>query len=128
MVRLADVEDVNFIIDSWLRSFFERGMFAYPRESYWTYQRAKILRILAESAKNNGVKIAANSEKQGQIFGYMVGWGDTLHYMYVKAPFRQFGVSKLLRDEGFNAYTHHTDQSIFVTKNMEFEENWKCNF
>lgn len=113
--RPAGQEDVNFIFNSWLKSY--RNSYATKNITstfYFTEHHKVIERILA-AAKT---VIACNQEDPSQVYGYVVG--DTvdgifvIHYLYVKHSFRGLGLGKLL----FNAfdhdptaaslYTHHT--------------------
>ena len=114
-LRLANEEDVPFIFSSWLKSY---------RNSYFaknitnTVYYAEHHKLLEKVIKSNKVVVACNPDETTQIYGWIcAGYTDnifTLHYVYVKHPFRGFGVGKTLlnafeHDPSFAAvYTHNT--------------------
>ena len=114
-IRKANQEDVNFIFNSWLKSF--RGsLFAKPLNNtvYFTEHH----KILERIAKTSEILIACNKDDPTQIYGYIcaerVEGIFVLHYAYIKHTYRSMGIAKILlsafeRDpEEAGCYTHHT--------------------
>lgn len=114
-LRPANAEDVSFIFSSWLRSF--RGsLFASSimNEIYFSEHHKTIEKIL----KHYEVIVACNTEDPSQIYGFIcAGYTDnilTIHYIYVKHPFRRMGIAKAMLEsyeynhEYVGVYTHQT--------------------
>lgn len=94
-IREARVDDVNFIINSWIKSF-EKYMYLVPKPMYYAGQRKLITRVMARGK----CFVASNHENRDQIFGWIIyeSIADTevLHYVYVKHPYRRYGIGNQL--------------------------------
>lgn len=113
--RPAGQEDVNFIFNSWLKSYRNSYATKNITSTFYFSEHHKVIERVLAAAKTI---IACNPEDPSQVYGYVVA--DTVdgifvvHYLYVKHSFRGLGLGKLL----FNAfdhdptaaslYTHHT--------------------
>jgi len=109
--RPAGEGDWPFIVHSWVESI--RGCVdagrALTRSEHWdTYTR-----VIDRLRQRRGLlaSVAVNQEQPDQIFGYLIsetGWPwPVVHFSFVKAPFRQFGIAKLLLGEaGITADFH----------------------
>ena len=114
-IREAVPADVDFIFSSWLKSY---------RNSHFSKNIINTIyfqahhRLIENLLKTEKVLIACNKEDATQIYGYCCAGQEegifTLHYIYVKQSFRNFGVAKILL-HAFNhdkytagVYTHHT--------------------
>ena len=108
-------EDTNFILNSWLMSFQNKGSVRYVEPSiYFANQEVIIKNILAKA----DVKIACDSNRPDDVFGYIVcekiGGLHCTHYCYVKELFRNMGIAKALASdvgltfETASVYTHQT--------------------
>ena len=90
-IREPEPGDQNFINNSWLKSF-EKPMAAVPKELYRKGQMKLMARLMEEST----CYIACSPEELTQIYGWMVfgkiGDIGMLHYIYVKHPYRRFGI------------------------------------
>jgi GNAT superfamily N-acetyltransferase len=91
-------EDSNFIYSSLAKSLRDAPLFRnVPGQIFFDGIRSVINSLL-----NHVVVIACNPEDQSQIFGFAIGTPATpttppiVHYVYVKHPFRGFGVGKTL--------------------------------
>ena len=114
-LRSANEEDIPFIFSSWLKSYRNSYFAKSITNTVFFTEHHKVIERLIE---NNQVVIACKSDEPDQIYGYAcAGKTDgifTLHYIYVKHPFRGFGVGKTLlnvfeHDSSFaGVYTHHT--------------------
>lgn len=100
VLRAFESADTAFLFSSWLKSYRDAPAVAgIPNSLYYAGQHALIERLLGQSA----VIVACSSEDPSQIMGYGVGRlsnGPTghaaLHWLYVKHPFRGFGIAKAI--------------------------------
>lgn len=116
LVRKAVQSDVAFIQATWLRSFRSGAMVRHvPNRLYYAYHHL----ILDELLPKAIILIACDEEDPDTILGYIVAeLVDTalvIHFMYVKKPFRLFGIARrlvelLIKSEQPPAvmYTHYT--------------------
>jgi len=123
-LRPAHKEDVNFIFNAWLKSF-RNSDFATPmaNEIYFSNHHKTIEKIL----KYYSVIIACNKDDPNQIYGFLcAGYTDsvfTIHYAYVKHPFRKMGIAKeLLKSFNYDPnyaaiYTHDSKIAKYLVKN-----------
>lgn len=119
IIRDAEPGEENFVYNSWLHSY-RSSHFARPIESktYYAFHHAIIERILARPTCT--VLIATHKDTPTIILGYLVLESlekPTIHFVYVKQPFRRLGIAKALLghlrpklDVPFEAiYTHKTN-------------------
>lgn len=110
-------QDTNFILNSWLKSYRDSPQVNRMENSAYYHEQAKIIK---ELLKTVNVLVACDKSDSNQIFGYLVSQrvDNTfcLHYVYVKLPFRNMGIAKMMiaaRDHELGKevglYTHHTD-------------------
>ena len=114
-IRKANQEDVNFIFNSWLKSY-RNSLFAKPLNNtvYFTEHH----KVLERIAKTCEIIIACSKEDPNQVYGYFcaerIEGIFVLHYVYVKHTYRNMGIAKLLlstfnkKDDEAGCYTHHT--------------------
>ena len=112
IIRDVEAGDAGYILDAWLKSYansvwasgFRAGVF-YP------WHRALIRRALSESK----TLVMCDEEDQDTIWGWMCAGPrkQTVHYAYVKSPFRRKGVAGKL------AEAHGIDLSEPVTATHE---------
>jgi hypothetical protein len=119
--------DVNFILSTWLKSYYDalttfskraQAKIAPPNEIFFKEHQEK---IKAELLKSKCLVCVAPDE-ENQIIGYIVFDGDCLHYCYVKQVFRKMGVAKALsaKAQSLKHYSHHTPYSKYVNKGLVF--------
>lgn len=96
-VRDATEADVPFVSDTWKHSYRKGGL--SPNCAgvlYWEGQHALVARLLSRSM----VRVAFNPHAPGQLFGWCcfeaVDQLGVLHFVYVKAPFRGYGIAREL--------------------------------
>lgn len=137
IIREAEAGEENFIYNSWLHSY-RSSHFARPIESrtYYKFHHAVIERILARPTCS--VLIATHKDTPTIILGYMVLdslTSPTIHFVYVKQPFRRLGIAKALLEQcrpkggGMESaleaiYTHKTQDGeglIASTENSKFQ-------
>jgi len=95
-IRQMQETDKPLVYSSWLRSFREVST-SIPKEIYFKNQTKLIDKIFECST----VWVACNSEDSEQLFGYVVhqlapGDISVVHYIYVKHPYRRFGIGSSL--------------------------------
>ena len=116
-IRQGRETDIPFIANSWLTSY---------RNSPWAKNMTNTVfftehrRLIDDLFATSFVDIVHDSEDDDQIIGYMVSaiidGVKVLHYIYVKKPFRELKIAKLLLNHrGFDkkemcVYTHITRQ------------------
>lgn len=128
-LRAAQVDDLPFIYNSWLKSHREASPWAkiIPSTLYYNHHKQLITKILERS----DVIVCCNPQDTSQIFGYAAfsqGKIATIHYIYVKHPYRKLGIAKIMfdiimvnHDQTFPAVaTHATGVWLDVLK-----DKWK---
>ncbi len=96
-IRKAQRSDVPFITSSWLKSNRDGFMVRSVPNTVYYHQHHKIL----EAIMPNGIVIVAcNEEDPDQILGWccaeVVDTALVIHYIYIKQPFRKFGIATKL--------------------------------
>lgn len=99
LLRPGENADINFIANSWLKSFrnadFVKGV---PNKIYYNYHH----KLLEELLPRCEVRVACNAERTDQILGWICGevQGGALvvHFCYVKHPLRRLGIGKKLME------------------------------
>lgn len=116
-LRQANDEDIPFIFNSWLKSYRSSTFARNISSTVYFTEHHKVIKKIIES---NHVIIACNDDNPGQIYGWIcAGKTDgifTLHYIYVKQPFRNFGMGKQL----LNAFEHDPSYAAIYTHQTNF--------
>lgn len=94
--------DTSMIYNSWLKSNRDAAFYkGVPSSVYYAEYHNLIQYTLSKPSV--GVLVACTKDDPDQIVGYLVGeildGTLTVHWTYVKQPFRGFGVAKALIDE-----------------------------
>jgi GNAT superfamily N-acetyltransferase len=97
LLREARESDLPFVFNSWLKAYRDAGAVrGVPNTAYYNGQHDVIDEILHTA----GVTciIACDPKDTDQIFGWavLVKEDKTVHMVYVKQPFRLFGIAKAL--------------------------------
>lgn len=92
--------DIPFVFNSWLKSYRESPqVVGVPNTVFYDKFHQVIEQILPKSV----VIVAHDPEDQSIIYGYVVaeytGRDLVFHWVYVKHPFRNFGLAKALEQE-----------------------------
>lgn len=82
-------DDCDTIVDSWLRSQRDETHYALMSHAVYSESRHHVVTRLLQRSE---VRIACSAESDWQVFGWACVEPGTLHYAYVKAPFRRFGI------------------------------------
>jgi hypothetical protein len=105
-IRDAKPEDLNFLLNSWLKSFkSSKWAGSISDKAYWpAYQET-----LSELLQRSQVRVAHPTTDEDQILAYIVSEelsGRTVvHYLYTKAVFRRMGLAKALLADVLNTNT-----------------------
>lgn len=91
-IREATDADFPFILDSWRKSYREVHATRFPKIPFGPIfdERTKRLRGRANWL------VACAPDDRDYIFGWICGEPPMLHYVYVKKPYRGYGVAKRL--------------------------------
>lgn len=107
IIRKMNLDDYNFVISSWLKSYYHSSYFTKRIRSsvFFKYHHQVATKILERPSTT--VLIAADKVDPSVILGYMIyePYDGTyvVHYTYVKSSFRLMGVgSELLKASELN--------------------------
>lgn len=119
--RKFQESDREFVFNSWLRSYrgsrFVRCLLLdMDKETYYEEQHVLIEQLLDRETMVSCV--VCNPEDHTHIYGYGFGeqvggqYGTVVHWMYLKKPFRGYGIAtellkKLVEGQQTVHYTHH---------------------
>lgn len=95
-IRIGLESDIDYVFSAWKKVMRAATPRKCPNEIFFPYQQQVISNILM----NPNVKtlIACNQEDEDQIYGFIVGNADILHFIYTKQIFRRLGIAKKLLD------------------------------
>lgn len=95
--RITD-QDGPFILNSWLKSYRKESVYGreITAEVFYSNHKDVVLELLARSK----VLVVCNPEYEAQVYGYAVyetrGDAIVIHFVYVKAPYRELGIGKAM--------------------------------
>lgn len=119
-LRPMDEEDRSFIFSSWIRSYRSSQAMAFvPNAVYYDKQKQLIEYILSRSI----VSVAVNYNDDSQIFGWVCFEQEpihTIHYCYVKQPYRNMGIANVLLVHAFN----YKNSSYAITQATHANKNF----
>lgn len=118
-IRLANGNDLPFIYATWLESYRYDSHFGKShRNSIFFEDYRKVVDLLLQRSQ---VYVAVSNDDPDIIYGYLIKEiPNTLHYIFVKGPFRRWGIASALYAQAFNGcllpvqYTHKTYTAIPV--------------
>ena len=102
-------DDLNFILGTWMESYFFYMPSRPPKNIYAREHSALIHKKLPICE----CLVACSEEDPTQILGYLITEGELLHYIYVKELFRKLGIGSRLMEEMYRnavdvVHTHYT--------------------
>ena len=105
LIREADVSDIPFILDSWLRHYVDFRDKRMPSDHVWFKSYRPVVENLLQKCS---VKVAAYSEQPHQIFGYIVYDKESpiLHWIFVKKIMQEMGIATKLIDSALGKKTN----------------------
>jgi hypothetical protein len=120
-IRSATSDDLPFIYSSWIKSY-RHGNPACLRagSEYFSGQHRVIERLLERGAE---IRIACYSESPHLILGWMCSEPGTIHYVYVKKPYRRLHIATQLVGQRpvQTRYTHRTGRMPQPPKTWRYE-------
>jgi ribosomal protein S18 acetylase RimI-like enzyme len=132
-IRLRNMQpdDVNFILNSWLKSFRKAPSVRRMENNAYFHEQSKVIKGLLEKVN---ILIACDEKDSNNVYGYLVSQRIdnvfVIHYLYVKLSFRNMGIGKMLiraRDHELGevaaCYTHHTDTANRLAYKYKFMHN-----
>jgi len=112
IIRNATGDDLNFIYTKWCRTYRYKSAFGklFNNNDIFFKEYNHLIDGILSKYPYTKVRIAALTEDPSVIIGFCVSDSNALHFIYVKAPFRNMGIGKdLYRDAGCpKTYTHKT--------------------
>lgn len=133
-IRKATKDDVNFVFSVWLRSYkHDSPITKYTlSDTFYDFHQRQLDEILSQPSTE--VYVACDVSDDTLIFGFIAfrPVRNIIDYIYVKKPFRRFGIAKALlaqADPKINladwAITHITYGAldILFSKNLKFNFN-----
>jgi GNAT superfamily N-acetyltransferase len=94
-LRQMDRGDESFVFATWLKSHRQsRFASVIPADAYFRGHHLVIERILARPSVR--ATVAHPVGERDTILGYSVSEGSTIHWVYVKLPFRGLGIARAL--------------------------------
>lgn len=129
-IRPLRESDMNLVLSTWLKSFYEALKYysggsirvPYPRDDiFFQGHQAKIKALLLTPSVKCMVCVAPDEDNQ--ILGWTVYDHETVHYVYVKHFVRKMGIGKKLRECAGTAlkYSHHTKHSRYLNKGLTYD-------
>lgn len=129
-IRQMREGDVNFILSTWLRSYYEelrrngsKGVM-YPKDDVFFQGHQERIK---ERLKVIECHVCTAPDDENQILGWIAFDKGTCHYVYVKQVFRKMGVAKRLmliayaRPDSMAFYSHHTRYSKHLNKGLTYD-------
>jgi hypothetical protein len=103
-LRPPTEQDVSFIFNSWMKSFRDGpAMTGIGNTLYYKEMQKCIEAVIKSEGCRAVVACSPANGDENVIFGYGIGEETTaglvLHWVYVKHPFRGFGVGKAIETE-----------------------------
>lgn len=104
-IRAPEGDDASFLLHSWLSSYLDwlqpSSLGMHPeydrlaKAAYFAEYKPRFVALL----KASRVVVACAEDDPWQILGWLASEGSTLHYCYVKRPFRRQGLACALWNE-----------------------------
>jgi GNAT superfamily N-acetyltransferase len=86
-----------------------------PAGAYYPYQRGVIQQLLDRGAE---VVVARDADAPEMVYGWLCcersGREFTLHYVYVKLPFRELGLGHAMLDEALELYGDGAEELVYT--------------
>lgn len=129
-LRGPQKSDINFILSSWLKSFYSskynliNDQFFFAPD-YWKYMKLLIQHIINKSL----ITVLVNPEDTDQIYGWacyqIIDSKLIIHWVYVKYTFRKLGFGKHIYNALLNLIS---DKEIIITFKPCYYDDYKETF
>lgn len=105
-IRDARVSDQAFIFSSFLKGLYYGNEFyrQIDKEAFMQNYKKVLTGLLIRST----CKVLHQPDDEDALVGYAIYEPGVVHYLFVKPPFRRFGLAKLLLPVGIHTVTHLT--------------------
>ena len=127
-IREFKNEDANFILSTWIKSFYSNGTGYRERMSVFHKGMEALIKGKYED-KSIIPLVACLDEDEDAILGFAVfGTDYTLHYVCVKETYKKMGISKILLGHMFKnrkeiTVSHWTKDIKYIQKNYDVTYN-----
>jgi len=123
LIKIRNIrdEDFPFILDSWLKSLrYSNDTFKLiDKQAYKRFYPQVITALLLRSM----VQVACLQADEDVILGYSVVQGPTLHFVFVKEPWRRIGLMNDLVKGPIESISHITKPFIPLMKKHKWSYN-----
>ncbi len=123
-VRDGTTDDINFIYATMLRGLYH-GCELYgqiEKEAFFKHYQEVVARLLLKPSIS--LKVVCLADEAEVVLGYAISEPGTLHFVYVKSPFRGQGIAKqLLGASVFSSVTHLTKSGNAI----RLKKGWTYN-
>jgi GNAT superfamily N-acetyltransferase len=112
IIRKGVEDDHRLIYATWLKGLYNGNDWfrMILQDRFYEYYHKVIENILARP--HTDVRIACFADRPDVILGYSVQEGERLHWVFVKASFRRFGIAKRLIPDTITTCTHLTRLAV----------------
>lgn len=106
VIRQGRESDRSFLFSTWLLGLYHGNDWfkEIDKTVYFKVYKAVVEGIIAHSR----VDVACLPDDEDVVLGYVVYSGNTLHWIFVKKPWRKLGIAKKLMPQGITTCTHLT--------------------
>lgn len=125
-IRDGRESDRPYITHAWILQNAQTPMARLLGAEYTHAHRRLVWAWLPEC----DVRIACDTQDADAIMGFLVRYGNVLHYVHVRSDFRRFGIAKALAAELVNErafYTHELSDQIHYRGMIEIPARWTFN-
>lgn len=116
--RKVEQEDLHFIYSTWLKSLYFGNSWFRQIDKVIFFK--KYARIIDDLIRCSTVEVACFTDQPDIIVGYIVYFGPTMHWVYVKKSWRMLGVANMLIPQKISTISHLTKLGKVIRK-----EEWK---
>lgn len=95
-IRIGLESDIDYVFSAWKKVMRAATHRRCPNDLFFRCHQQVISNILVDPKVKT--LIACNNQDEDQIYGFIVGNADTLHFIYTKQIFRRLGIAKKLLD------------------------------
>ena len=117
-IREANQDDLSFIQNSWIRSF-RKSVLQINDNIYGREQHKLVNKLISRS----NCWLACNPDELYQIYGYIIfeklAEIGIMHYVYVKSPYRRYGIATRL----FKMIEHDSQYPCIVTHYTQWNKH-----
>lgn len=133
-IRPMQEADTGFVFSSWMRSYRKGCREAKALD--WNVYRFGQAELITKLLLGSEVLVAVNEKEDSQIFGYIVFTEfervTAVHWVYVKEPFRRFGIARALFQVATAGSDHDLNGALYATHSSHnfpwLARKWRLTF